>query len=101
MLRELEGSLANSSGDVTWYIVAGDSAEEAAENAKTAVETYLGGDASAGAAYASATGTFVAGRNRKKHPRIRSAWFVVWIKSSNKWAYEWLSLKGIVAGRFR
>ena len=101
VLRELEGSLGNSSGDVTWYIVTGDSAEEAAENAKTAVETYLGGDTSGGAAYASATGTFSAGRNRKKHPRIRGAWFVVWLKSSNKWAYEWLALKGIVAGRYR
>ena len=101
ILTELDGSLGIGSGDVTWRIVIGNSAEEACENAKTAVELYLAGSVSAAEAYAETNGTLEAGRNRRKNPRIRGAWYVIWLQSTAKWAYEWIMLQGIEAGRYR
>jgi hypothetical protein len=101
VLTELEGSLAQSSADVNWRIVIGDTANEAAESAKTAVTTYIGGDQAGGEAYADANGTFSADRNRRRHPRIRAPWFVIWLQSTGKWAFEWMTVRGIEGGRYR
>jgi len=101
VLTEVEGSLAIGSGSVTWRIVPGNSAEEAVEDAKTAVGLYLAGNVASAEAYAVATGTFTAGRNRRTHPRIRSPWYCVWLQSTAKWAWEWMALRGIEAGRYR
>lgn len=101
VLTELGGSLAVGSGDVTWRIVVGDSAEEACADAKTAVDLYLAGSTAAAEAYAKLNGTLEAGRNRRSNPRIRSPWYVIWLQSTSKWAYEWLVLHGLEAGRYR
>ena len=70
------GTIAVDSGSVDWYMVVGDSAEEAAENGKAAI----GGVTT----YVAASGTFVAGQSHLTYPRVRSPWMVVWLSGDRR-----------------
>jgi len=99
-LMALHGTLGADSDDVTWRLVLGDTAEAAAENAKTAVGLYQADDADY-ADYVFSSGTWSAGRARIAYPKCRAMWAVVWLQSAGKWAYENVTLETAPAGRWR
>jgi hypothetical protein len=82
----LHAGLASGSGRVNWRIVTGDTAEEAAGNAKTAIEAFQ-----SGGSYSSLvkqSGNWTAGRSIMAYPRVRAIWCCLWLQSTDKWAYE-------------
>jgi hypothetical protein len=98
-LLSLIGTTATGSGTVYWRIVTGISAQSAADQAKAAIEKYqTGGDYTADVA---ATGTLTAGRNHISYPRIRAAWFCIWLESTARWAFERMALEFVQSGRLR
>lgn len=85
-MMNLHASLAAGSGRVNWRIVTGDTAEEAADNAKTAIESFQ-----SGASYSSlvkGSGNWTAGRSIMVYPRVRAIWCCLWLQSTDKWAFE-------------
>ena len=84
-ILEIIGDMAAGSADVTWYIVPGDTAEEAIDNAVTDLEAGT-------TTRVHSTGTFEAGHNRPRNPRTRSAWVALWLSSTGIWAYGKISL---------
>jgi hypothetical protein len=99
-LNSMHGTLGADSADVTWRLVLGDTAEDAAEDAKTAVGLYDAGDADY-ADYVFSSGTWEAGRARIVYPRCRAMWAVLWLQSSGEWAYEGVSMQTERSGRWR
>ena len=98
-LLNLHGTTAAGSADVTWRIVAGDSAETAAANGKAAITAALaGGDYSS---YFSHSGTWSAGRSHLAYPRTRAMWFCVWLSSASDWAYEATAMTVEPSGKWR
>lgn len=97
----LHGALGLGSGEVTWRIVTGDTAEEAVENAKTAIGLYQAGSTAAAAAYAASSGTLTAGRSHMSYPRTRAVWIVIWLQAASQWAYEGIILETAQSGRWR
>jgi len=79
--------LDDESGTVTWRIVTGESAEEACENGKLAIEYFQAGDDTY-EDYVAASGDWTAGRNGIVYPRTRAEWFVFWLQSTARWGYE-------------
>ena len=99
LLTSLHGMLATGSSSVTFRIVTGNTAEEASENGKTAIQTHLaGGDYSS---YVHASGTLAAGRSLTKRPRVRSMWVCIWLQSTGRWAFEGLSIGTMPFGRWK
>jgi hypothetical protein len=95
-ILNLHGNTALSSADVTWRIVLGDTAEEAAANGKAAITAALaGGDYSS---YVVSTGTWSAGRAHMAYPRNWGLWCCVWLSSTGVWAWETASLEATVSG---
>jgi hypothetical protein len=71
---EIQGSMAQESGDVTWEIHGGDTIQRALEST-----TPL------------ATGTWAADRNYTRRPRVRARWFYLKLKNGENgdaWAFE-------------
>jgi predicted RNase H-like HicB family nuclease len=102
MLAALNGVVqTDTGGSVTWRIVTGETADEACANAKTALELYLAGDTDDAAEYVSASGTLSNGRSRMFHPRVRAMHVVVWLQSTDQWAYETMMLDIQRFGRWR
>lgn len=101
LMREVVAALGEESGTVHWRVITGGSAEDVAERGKEAIEKHLAGDTVGALALTRGGGTFTAGRGRVQYPRVHGVWFMVWLYSSAAWAYEWLSLDGLVAGRWR
>jgi hypothetical protein len=87
VLAELSGVLAEGSGDVTWGLSSGVSAEQAADRAAS-------GDFDA-------TGTWSDLRTPVDRPRVRAPWVAVTITSTNAWAYEAVVMKSRQLGRLR
>jgi hypothetical protein len=100
-VNRLHGSLGLGSGSVTWRIVPGDTAEEAVENAKTAITLYQAGSTTAAVAYAASSGTLTAGRSHMSFPRTRAVWIVIWLQAAAQWAYEGIILETAQSGRWR
>ena len=74
IVQELDAVLANDSGDVTWSLYVGDTAEAAATSTS-----------------AFATGTWSAGLNYKVRPRAAGDWAVLRLESADTnrgWAME-------------
>ena len=95
----LHASMAAGGGTVTWRVVTGDTAEAAADNAKAAIETFQsGGDYSS---YVKYTGTWTSGRAIMSYPRVRAAWIVLWLQSTDIWAYEGIMLSTMQSGRWK
>ncbi len=93
LLSEIHGVLGAGSGDVSWGIVTGSTAESAESAAVDAV-----GGTTTGVV---ASGTFSAGRGGANRPRSRGAWVVIWLHSHAVWAYEAIVLKLEQLGRLR
>jgi hypothetical protein len=89
LLAELTGILGTSSGNVTWAVYGGDSAEEA-------YDRFLSGTSLE-------TGTWTAGRNRICRPRRRGNAFYLQLSSNGTTGWEWDSaiVSYKVAGRTR
>lgn len=99
VLAELHGLLdIESGGSVTWRVVLGDTAQEAAETAKTGVEAVQAGNSPSGVA---ASGTWGDGRNLVARPRSRGVWVVVWLSSTDQWAFEAVPIVARMLGRVR
>jgi len=99
LVNYLHGILGEDSGEVTWYLIVGDSADEATDNGKAAIElAQSGGDFSS---YVKASGTWQANRSTTVRPRVRGMWAVLWLESSNQWALEGVTAQVSTAGRWR
>ena len=95
----IHGVLGTGSGTVTWRLVVGESAEQASDNAKLAIEAFqAGGDYSG---YVKHTDTWTAGRSLAQYPRVRSLWCCVWLQSSDRWAFEGATMQLKESGRDR
>ena len=98
MLAEIHGTLEGLTGDVTWRVVTGRSAAEAAEAALADLDDVLDGLAPS---RASSSGTWSEGRGRVQRPRARGAWVVVWLSSAAAWSYEVVAIVTRELGRLR
>ena len=95
----LQGNIAASSADVTWRLVLGDTAEDAAANAKAAITLALAaGDYSS---YVASSGTWSAGRAHMTYPRNRALWCCLWLYSAGAWAFETATMTATVSGQWR
>lgn len=99
LIETLHGMTAAGSSDVTWRIVTGDTAEEAAANGKTAITAALAEEAFS--QYVVASGTWEAGRSLTERPRVRAMWACLWLASTGDWAYEGMTMKTIPFGGYR
>lgn len=99
MIRTLHGILAAGSGTVTWRIVTGDSAEEAADNGKAAIEAFQAGESYS--SYVHSSGEWTAGRSLTSRPRTRAMWACLWLQSTGQWAFEGATAQIAPAGRWR
>jgi len=98
-ILNLQGNMAAGSADVTWRIVTGDTAEEAAANGKTAIEAAVAG--SSYSSYVKASGTWSAGRSHMSYPRTRAIWCCLWLSSAGEWAYEAVAMTRTLSGTWR
>jgi hypothetical protein len=98
-LLNIMGNVATSSADVTWHIVPGDTAEEAAANGKAAITAYLA--STSYSSYVHSSGTWVAGQNHMSYPRTHALWCCVWLSAASAWAFETASLESILSGGWR
>ncbi len=90
-----------STGSVVWRVIKGDTAEDVCENAKTALEAYMAGDNTTANSYVSYSGTWTDGRNYVSHPRVAGMFLVIWLQSTDQWAYESVVVDFDVMGRWR
>lgn len=98
-ITDIHGNMALGSSDVTWAIVPGRTAEEAAANGKLAIEASL--DGTDFSAYVSASGVWSAGRSHRAYPRTRTIWCCLWLSASDEWAYEAVTITKIQSGKWR
>jgi len=100
MLAELHGVVdLVASGSVTWRVVMGSSAQEAASLALADVENVIAGDP---VESVSASGSWTTDlRNRVVRPRARGAWVVLWLSSATQWSFEVVSAVARQLGRIR
>lgn len=95
----MHGMIATGSGTVNWRMVTGDTAESAASNAKTAIETFeASGDYSS---YVKASGSWTAGRANMSYPRVRAVWCCLWLQAAAAWAYEGCAIETMESGKWR
>ena len=99
LIQTLHGIVAQGSATVTWSIVPGDTAEEAAENGKLAITADLAGNAYS--SYVRGSGTWNEGRSSTERPRIEAMWACIWLSASAAWAYERMTARVIQAGKWR
>jgi len=98
LLAEINGVVEDLGGPVTWRVVMGPSAAEAAEDALADLNLVLDGQDPTSAA---ASGTWTEGRNRVSRPRTRGAWAVIWLSSTTAWSYEVVAVVARQLGRHR
>jgi hypothetical protein len=94
----LQGTMATSSGTVTWRLVTGDTAEDAAANAKAAIIAHLAGGSYG--SYVASSGTWAAGRNHVTYPRTRAIWCCLWLSAASSWAFEEVIMTAVLSGRW-
>jgi hypothetical protein len=100
IVNELHGAV-DTTGSVSWAIFVGDTAEDVAETAKSAIESYLAGDLTAAMENVFASGAWSGGRSKRCHPRSRGMWQVLWLWSEDPWAYETVVAEVQPFGRWR
>lgn len=100
LLAEITGVIedVSNSGTVTWRVVTGRSAAEAAEAAVDDLNLVLAGDTPVSV---KASGTWTEGRGRVSRPRARGAWVVIWLSSTESWSYEVVAVVARQLGRHR
>jgi hypothetical protein len=86
LLQTIHGVIAANSGTVTWRIVGAKTAEEACDNGKAAITAALASTDFDD--YVLADGTWEEGRSYTSYPRVRMPWIVLWLSSTEQWAYE-------------
>jgi hypothetical protein len=86
-LIQLHGILAQGSANVTWRVLVADTAEQAAANAKLAIEALVAGNSPANIHSSGVwTGT---GANHRSYPRARGKYMVLLLSAaSGNWAWE-------------
>lgn len=99
LVQSLHGIVAESSDTVTWRIIPGDSAEEAAANGKLAITAALAGTSYA--SYVKADGSWSAGRSQTARPRVAAMWVCLWLQATGDWAYEGSQLQVVDGGWWR
>ncbi len=95
----IQGTVAQGSGTVTWALVTGSSEEVAAANGKLAIEAAIAGNDYS--SYVQASDTWSAGRNHIAYPRTRAVAAVLWLSASSDWAFESVSLEAMLSGKWR
>lgn len=95
----LFGILGSGSGDVTWRLLVGDTAEGVSDDGKVAIAASMAGTDYD--QYVAASGVWSAGRSKASWPRARGVWAVLWLEGSSAWAFEAAVLEVIEAGRWR
>lgn len=98
-ILNLHGSVASGSADVTWRIITGKTAEEAADDGKSAIEAAVAGTDYE--QYVHSSGTWSAGRTHMAYPRTRGIFAVLWLSSTGTWAYEAAALDVAASGKWR
>ena len=98
-IQNLHGNMATGSANVTWRIVTGDTAEQAAASGKAAIEAAVAG--SDYSSYVKSSGVWSAGRSHTAYPRTRAIWAVLWLASSSIWAYEAAAMTRSASGKWR
>ena len=102
MLAAIHGAIeTDTSGEVTWRIVTGDSAEQACDRAKIAMEAYLAGNTATAETYVASSGLWDTGRSYISHPRVRAMWFVIWLQSEDQWSFEAIAAEIAKFGNWR
>lgn len=101
ILTSIHGIMAADSGSVAWRIVTGATAEEACDNGKAAIEAYQQGDIATSEGYCKASGTWTSGRSTTRYARVRSMWVCIWLRSTEPWGYEGITVESSLAGRWR
>ena len=99
LIQTLHGIVAEGSATVTWAIVPGDTAEEAAANGKLAIEADLASNDYS--SYVRGSGSWTAGRSSTERPRVEAMYAVLWLSSEGTWAYERMTARVVSAGRWR
>jgi hypothetical protein len=99
LIQTLHGIMAAGSATVNWFIVPGETAEQATANGKAAIEAHLAG--SSYSSYIKASGSWSAGREQTAMPRVSAMWACLWLSSASAWAYEGITMTTIPAGRWR
>ena len=99
IINKLHGILAQGSGTVTWRLITEDTAEEAADNAKLAIEAFQAGNSYA--AYVKTSDTWTAGRSLAQYPRVNGVWGCLWLQSTAKWSFEGATQEVKLSGRAR
>jgi hypothetical protein len=99
LIQTMHGITGTGSGTVTWRIVPGDTAEQAAANGKAAITAALAGtDYSS---YYTGSGTWTAGRSRTERPRVTAMWACIWLSAAAAWSFEGLTIGIEPAGNWR
>jgi len=99
IIQTLHGMMAADSATVRWRIVAGNTAEEVCDNGKAAITAAL--DGSSFDEYYDASGAWEAGRSHTAWPRVRAPWAILWLSSSDSWAYEGITMESAPFGKWR
>jgi hypothetical protein len=99
LTQTLHGMMAASSAAVQWALVPGNTAEEAADNGKAAIEAALADESYS--SYVKATGEWEAGRSSTSMPRVTAMWVCLWLSATGTWAYEGVTMAAISAGKWR
>ena len=99
LIETLHGIVATGSDTVTWRIVTGETAEEAAANGKAAITAALASESFA--SYVSASGDWEAGRSLTERPRVSAMWACLWLASDGDWAYEGITMTRRPFGQWR
>lgn len=102
ILSTLHGAVeVEEGGSVTWRIVTGNYAESVCRRAQDAVDNYMDGETTTADTVVDASGTWSNGRSWIAHPRVRGAWIVVWLSSSDVWAFDQMLLEMQAFGGWR
>jgi hypothetical protein len=95
MLVELQGSI---SGDVTWRVFTGKSAEIVADEAVAAMNAIVSGILPA---EVKAEGSWSGGSNTNSRPRTRGPWCAILLSATGQWAFESVVVTTKKLGRVR
>lgn len=99
VINTIHGMMAAGSQEVSWRIVTGETAEEAAADGKAAITAAIA--SSSFSSYVKYSGTWEAGRSLTFRPRVRGMWACLWLHSEGEWAYERVTMQVATAGAWR
>lgn len=99
VINSIHGMVAAGSAAVTWRIITGETAEEAADNGKAAIAASL--SSSSFSNYVKYSGSWTAGRSLTVRPRVRGMWACIWLQSAGQWAFERMTMQIASAGAWR